>query len=110
MKSDAVIIAKSQERARLYECVRDVVTNPAIDVIAGIILIEYLQSHVETAWGPPITSKRVAGGGWMGANTGTAAEAGLIAFLLAPSMIQVAKQIEPVAKALAPIAGTVLLK
>ena len=96
MISDAVKLARSNERARAYECVRDVLTNPAIDVIAGFILIEYLQGHNENG-------QRVAGGGFMGSVAGTALESGLVAYLLAPSVESTAKTVAPLIQSLAPL-------
>ncbi len=105
MKSDAVRIAESKERVAIYENVRDILTNPALDVVAGFLLVEFLQSHEQynKVSDTVIYKSRVPGGGWMGSNAGTALEAGLIAYLLAPSVVQTAKQIEPLAKALGPL-------
>lgn len=96
MASEAVKIARSSERVALYDCVKDVLTNPAIDVIAGFILIEYLQGHNENG-------QRVAGGGFMGSIAGTALETGLIAYLVMPSVESTAKTVEPLVKSLAPL-------
>jgi hypothetical protein len=94
--NDAVKIARSEERAAMYNCVRDVLTNPALDVIAGFILIEYLQGHNENG-------QRVAGGGFMGNVAGTALETGLVAYLIAPSVGETAKTVAPLIQSLAPL-------
>ena len=103
MKNEAVKIAQSQERAKAYEMIRDVLTNPVVTVIAGVILIEFMQSSVNSQ------GRRVPGGGFMGSNVGTALETTLGAYLLAPTISKAADQIAPLIKAIAPIASTALL-
>jgi hypothetical protein len=103
MKSEAVRLAQSNERIALINAARDVFTNPAVVAIAGVVLVEYLQSSVNQ------NGQRVAGGGWMGSNVGTALEASLGAYLLAPSIQTFAKQIGPVAEAFGKIAPTALM-
>ena len=114
MKSDAVRIAESQERARISEAVRDVLVNPALDVIAGILLIEYYQGQTVTAKIVDAGSgqsyyekRRIAGGGWVGSAAGSAAEAGLLAYLVAPSLVQTSKQLSPLIQSLAPLIAKV---
>ena len=97
MISDSVKIAKENAKAKAYECIRDVLLNPAVGVIAGVVLVEYLQGHEEAGKG------RVAGGGFMGSVAGTALETGLIAYLLAPSVRETAKTITPLIESLAPL-------
>ena len=101
MISDAVKIARTQEHAAAYQAARDILTNPAVDVILGFILIEYLQGHV-------VDGQRVAGGGFFGSVAGTALETGLVGYLLMPSFKDVAERIGPLIKSLGPlIAGSV---
>lgn len=102
MKNEAVKIAQAQERARMYECVRDILTDRAVVTVLGIVLIEYLQSSVNQ------NGQRVAGGGWMGSNVGTALETALGAYLLAPSAAQLTKEVGPLLEAIGKGSGAML--
>lgn len=105
MKSEAVRIAHSQERIAIYDMVKDLLTNPVLDVVAGVIIIEYLQSHLESVRqtnGSYIT-RRVAGGGWMGQTVGTALETTLGAYLLLPQASKAAAELKPLVEAIAPL-------
>jgi hypothetical protein len=110
MKSDAVKMAESNERVAMVNAVRDVFTNPVVTVVGSIILIEYLQSHVEYTtrledggMTTRVVGTRKAGGGWMGENVGTALETTLGAYLLLPSIANTAKQIAPLIETLGPL-------
>lgn len=96
MKDPQVLIAKSQERAELYKCARDVLLNPAVLTIAGFVITEYLQGHTENG-------QRVAGGGFMGSIAGTALETGLAAYLVLVDAGKIAAGLNPIAKALGPL-------
>lgn len=64
-------IQRSKERIAMAQTVKDILTDPGVMAILGLVLIEYLQSSVNSQ------GKRVAGGGWMGEVAGTFAEVGL---------------------------------
>lgn len=96
MISDAVKVARSNERIALVNATRDVLTNPAVTVLTGFVLIEYLQGHNENG-------KHVAGGGWFGSAAGSTLEAGLVAYLLAGSVTKFSENLKPVAESLAPL-------
>ena len=89
MKNAQIELAKSHEREIFYQQVKEVLINPAVAAIAGIILVEYLQSSVDNA------GRRKAGGGWMGETVGTALQGSLAAYMLAPSVGKVAADIKP---------------
>lgn len=112
MKSDAVRIAQENSKAELYRQLGQTLSNPMFGLVAGILLIEYFQSHEETITlvdynvSPPkywTEKKRVSGGGWLGEEVGTAAEVALAAAALAPTAIKVAEQVRPLMEAVAPI-------
>lgn len=96
MISDAVKIARSQERIALINAMRDVFTNPAVVALGGVVLVEYLQSSEQDG-------RRVAGGGWMGSAVGTTIEAGLIAYMASNSVQKITGDLQAVASAVAPL-------
>jgi hypothetical protein len=110
MISDAVKIARSQERQKLAEVARDILTNPIIDVVVASIIIEYLRGHDEIEYvSQPGTHaqimqvRHVPGGGWMDEAAISALQAGLVAALLTPSLVETAKGLKPFAESLAPL-------
>lgn len=94
--------------------IESIFTNPMVVLILGYAAIEYLQGHDEyyplyTPTGAEWRKRRVAGGGWFGSVAGTTAETALAAASLAPSAIELAKQLKPLMEAVAPVAGKALI-
>ena len=104
MISDAVKIARSNERIKIMETTRDVLTNPLVDVLIAYLIIEYYQGHdVRYADGSKV---HVGNGGWVSEATGDAMEVALGAYLLAPSFAKISGEVTegiiPLIKAIAP--------
>lgn len=92
MKSDAVLIARSQERAEMIRAAREVLTNPVVVAVIAWLVIEYAQSKTD-AQGNKI----------FGNISGTTLETIIGASTLASQADKVAGVIGPVAKALGPL-------
>ena len=114
MISDAVKIARSQERVAMVNAARDILTNPAVDLILGYIIFEYLSSYEEDVLKEQpgthqqyYVKERRPGtntkSGWFGPTAGTIAEGALVANLGASSIGSIAKDLKPFAEALAPL-------
>jgi len=107
--NDAAKLARSQEKIAMINAARDILTHPGIIALTGFILVEYLQSHQAAAGERDNNNRlissprRIAGGGWLGSAAGTTIEAALAAYLLAPSGVEMAKQIKPMAESVAPL-------
>ena len=106
MISDAVRIARSNERIALINATRDVLGNPVLDVVLAFFAIEYLQGHDQK--NSDGTTSHVGNGGWVSETTGDAMEVALAAYLLAPSFAKITKEVTegviPLVKAIAPLA------
>lgn len=112
MTSDAVKIARSNERVAMVNAVKDIVTNPLLVCVGTFFAIEWFQGHNEIiqyqANGQTITeNKHVAGGGWMGSNAGNVAEvvlgASALTAAMTPNFKALAEQLGPIAQSLAPL-------
>lgn len=96
MKSEAVKLAKIERDKYLIQAVKDIITNPVLMGVAGVIAIEYLQGHDDVVNVAAINERgtkvyvpkvqRVAGGGFVGSAAGTFAEVGIIGYLSAQSL------------------------
>jgi len=103
MTSDAVKIAKSNERLAMINTAREVLTNPVVLVVGSFILIEALQKTKNQ------DGTYTEGRGIVGPVAGTVLEGGLATYLLSPTIGKFAEQIGPVAKAFGEVAGPLAL-
>lgn len=109
----ALKMEQSRERQVAYQAASSILANPITLTVLGVLAIEYFQSSEELRLVPDVNNEgyplhrykkvRVPGGGWVGSVAGSAAEAGIIAAAAAMSAGNLAKELEPLTKALAPI-------
>lgn len=112
--NDALRIQRSQERIALMNATKDIITNPAVLAIAGVILIEFMQSHIA---GPGERDAnhnlvpegaRVPGGGFVGTVAGSALEFALCASVVAPIAEKLMTKVNDTAEAKLDLAGKMM--
>lgn len=102
MRGEALKIARSNERVAMMNTLKEIITNPVVDVMIAFLLIEYFQGH-DTFDSKGNKIAHIGNGGWVSESTGDALEVALGAYLLAPGFTKTAEQLAPLVKALAPL-------
>jgi len=112
--NDQVKLARSNERIEMIKATKEVLLHPAVLAIAGVILVEYLQSHVAGQGERDANNRqvepgrRIPGGGFIGSVAGSTLEFALSAMLVAPLAQTIMNKTNEQVEAKADLAGKLL--
>jgi len=99
MISDAVKIARINKQTAEIQAVKDILTNPVIMAVAGVIAVEFMQSSkvldktiIYSDGSKQEIYKRIPSGGIVGSVAGSVLEAGIAGYLLTAGIPDTSKE------------------